>query len=635
MSNVRIWITAALFLACGSSGLGLAQEPAAQRPSGESVFNTRCKSCHEPAVERAPTRAELAFRAPGDIVAALTTGVMAPMAKGMSRPEIDAVALFLAPGQQLGTAGTDQMCAANGPIKASAHDWPALGPDENSSRFQPNPGIGAADVPKLKVKWAFSMPGGGQPVVVGDWLFITNRGGKFYALDAKTGCVHWAIEDASSRTTPMVIRSSISPSGWATFVGVGKRVVRAFDAQSGKEIWHSESLENHMASNITGTPVISGDQIFVPLSSGEEVVAMQPNYSCCSFRGSLAALDLKTGQKQWQTFMISEPLLPTRKNANGVQMQGPAGAPVWASPTVDAKRGLVYVVTGDSYTDATTNGDDAIVALEMKTGKVRWRNQVTVNDNFIVGCSGPIKVANCPAPTGPDFDFGATPIMFKHGSKQVLVAGQKSGIVYGVDPDSGRTLWKTTVGAGSPLGGVEWGIGADSKYVFIPNSDIGEIFNEIAVAAGAPSPAPENSIPGKPGLSALDPFTGKVVWNTPAPVAPCHYAGDRSKDYTKGACVRAQSAAPAVMPGIVFSGTLDGWFRAYDAASGKIVWEFSTTAQTYNTANGNPAQPGGGIDGMGPTIAGGMVYTMSGFNGAARTGSNGINVLLAFSVDGK
>lgn len=633
MSNYRVWIGAGVItLALGAPGL--AQE-AAQRPSGEAVFNSRCKTCHEPAVERAPTRAELAFRSPADIVTALTSGVMAPMAKGLSWPEIEAVALFLAPGQQLGSAGSDQMCATNGPIKASASDWPALGPDENSTRFQPNPGIRAADVAKLKVKWAFSMPGGGQPVVVGDWLFITNRNGKFYALDAKSGCVHWAVEDANSRTTPMVIRSSISPSGWATFIGVGKRVVRAFDAQTGKEIWHSESLENHIASNITGTPVISGDQIFVPLSSGEEVFAMQPNYSCCTFRGSLAALDLKTGQKQWQTYMITDPLQPTRKNANGIQMQGPAGAPVWASPTVDAKRGLVYVVTGDSYTDATTDGDDAIVAVEMKTGKVRWRNQVTTNDNFIVGCSGPVKVANCPSPTGPDFDFGATPILFKHGSKQILIAGQKSGIVYGVDPDTGRTLWKTAVGAGSPLGGIEWGIGADSKYVFVPNSDIGEIFNEMARAAGASSPAPENTAPGKPGLFALDPFTGKIVWNTPAPIAPCHYAGDRSKDYTKGACVRAQSAAPAVMPGIVFSGTLDGWLRGYDAATGKIAWEFSTTAQTYNTVNGNAAQPGGGIDGMGPTIAGGMVYTMSGFNGAARTGGNGVNVLLAFSVDGK
>jgi polyvinyl alcohol dehydrogenase (cytochrome) len=635
MSNNRIGFCAGV-LACalGLNGLVLAEE-AAPAANGADVFNARCKSCHEPAVARAPTRAELAFRAPADIVTALTTGVMSPMAKGLSRAEIDAVALFLAPGQQLGSAGEDKMCPTNGPIKASASDWPALGPDENSSRYQPKPGISAADVANLKVKWAFSMPGGGQPVVVGDWLFITNRGGKFYALDAKTGCVHWAVEDAGSRTTPMVIRSSISPSGWATFIGVGKRVVRAFDAQTGKEIWHSESLDNHIASNITGTPVISGSQIFVPLSSGEEVYAMQPNYSCCTFRGSLAALDLKTGQKQWQTPMITEPLQPTRKNANGIQMQGPAGAPIWASPTVDAKRGLVYVVTGDSYTDAATNASDAIVAVEMKTGKVRWRNQVTANDNFIVGCSGPIKVANCPAPTGPDFDFGATPILFKHGNKQILVAGQKSGIVYGIDPDTGRMLWKTAVGAGSPLGGIEWGIGADSKYLYVPNSDIGEVFNEIARAAGAPSPAPDNATAGKPGLFALDPFSGKVAWNTPAPVAPCHYAGDRSKDFTKGACVRAQSAAPAVMPGVVFSGTLDGWFRAYDAANGKIIWQFSTTAQTYNTVNGNPAQPGGGIDGMGPTIAGGMVYTMSGFNGAARTGSNGVNVLLAFSVDGK
>jgi polyvinyl alcohol dehydrogenase (cytochrome) len=634
MSNSRTLIGACAVTFMLGVGALTAQETATQPANGESVFNTRCKSCHEPATERAPTRAELAFRTPADIVTALTTGVMAPMAKGLSRPEIEAVALFLAPGQQLGAAGADKMCEANGPIQAGASDWPALGPDENSTRFQPNPGIRAADVPRLKVKWAFSMPGGGQPIVVGDWLFITNRGGKFYALDAKSGCVHWAIEDASSRTTPMIIRSSISPSGWATFVGVGKRVVRAFDAQTGTEIWHSESLEDHTASNITGTPVVSGDQIFVPLSSGEEVAAMQPNYSCCTFRGSLAALDLKTGRKQWQTSMITEPLAPTRKNANGVLMQGPAGAPVWASPTVDAKRGLVYVVTGDSYTDAATEGADAVVALEMKTGKVRWKNQVTTHDNFIVGCSGPVKVANCPTPTGPDFDFGATPILFKHGAKQILVAGQKSGIVYGVDPDSGRTLWKTEVGAGSPLGGVEWGIGADSRYVFVPNSDIGQVFNEIAAAAGAP-PSAEYKKPGKPGLNALDPFSGKIIWSTPAPIAPCHYAGDRSKDYAKGACVRAQSAAPAVMPGLVFSGTLDGWLRAYDASSGKIVWEFSTTAQTYSTVNGNQAQPGGGIDGMGPTIAGGMLYTMSGFNGAARTGSNGMNVLLAFSVDGK
>jgi len=636
VSHVRLWIAASTAIICSLSlaALTLAQQAATQAANGEEIFNARCKTCHDPAVERAPSRLQLAFRPRADIITSLTSGVMAPMAQGLARAEIEAVALYLAPGQQSGPAGTDTMCTTHGPIQASAFDWPSLGLDENSSRFQPNPGFRAADVSRLKVKWAFSMAGGSLPTVVGDWLFVTNRGGKFYALDAKTGCVHWALEDAASRTTPMVIRSSISPSGWATFVGVGKRVVRAVDAQSGNEIWHSESLESHPAAGITGTPVVSGNQIFVPITSGEEPAAMQPGYACCSFRGSLVALNLQTGQKQWQTYMITEPLRPTRKNANGVQMQGPAGAPIWASPTVDAKRGLVYVVTGDSYTDVNTDGDDAIVALEMSTGKVRWKNQVTANDNFIMGCSGATKGANCPTPIGPDFDFGAAPILFKHGSRQVLVAGQKSGMVYGIDPVNGRTLWKTAVGAGSALGGVEWGIAADRNYVFVPVSDIGELFSEMGIAAGSSAP-PAYPSPGRPGLSALDPFTGKIIWNTPAPVAPCHYAGDRSKDFTKGACVRAQSAAPSATPGIVFSGTLDGWFRAYDASSGKIVWEFSTTAQTYDTVNGNAAQPGGGIDGMGPAIAGGMVYTMSGFNGAARTGSNGINVLLAFSIDGK
>src|SRR5262249_46238764 len=152
-----------------------------------------------------------------------------------------------------------------------------------------------------------AMQGGGLPIVVGDWLFVTNRGGKFYALDAKTGCVHWSVDDASSRNTPMVVRSSISPSGWATFIGTGKRGVRAFDAQSGKEIWHSEALENHIASGISGGLVVAGDQLFVPISSGEEAAAMQPNYVCCTFRGSLVALELKSGAKQWQTFMITEP----------------------------------------------------------------------------------------------------------------------------------------------------------------------------------------------------------------------------------------------------------------------------------------------------------------------------------------
>jgi polyvinyl alcohol dehydrogenase (cytochrome) len=602
--------------------------PAQQTPSGADIFNSRCSSCHDPAIERAPSRRELAVRARGDIVAALTTGLMKDKAEGLSSADIAAVAQFLAPGAQAAVAGRDPMCASNPPIKATAGDWPSMGLDASSSRFQPRPGLRARDVPKLTVKWAFAMPGGGQPVVIGDYLFMTNRAGKFYALDAESGCVHWAVEGTPARATPTVVRSAISTSGWMAIVGTG-RSVRALDAQSGKEIWHSEQLESHTASNISGAPAVTAQQVFVPFSSGEEGLAAQPDYACCSFRGSLVALDLRTGQRQWQTYTISEPPHPLRANTNGVTMQGPAGGAIWAAPTADPKRGLVYVVTGDSYTDARTDGTDAIIAIDMKTGSIRWKNQVTADDNYILGCTAGAHAANCPTPFGPDFDFGASAILVQHWVHSVLVAGQKSGIAYGVDPDSGRTLWNTVVGEGSSLGGIEWGIGTDNRFVYIPNSDINQLHNLHGLKRPTSPERPGN---GNPGLSALDPLTGKIVWHTPAPDAPCHYAGDRSKDYVPNVCIRAQSAAPAVMPGVVFSGTLDGWLRAYDSRTGQIIWAFSTTAQTYDTVNGVHEQPGGSIDGMGPTIAHGMVYTMSGFNGASRTGGNGVNVLLAFGI---
>jgi polyvinyl alcohol dehydrogenase (cytochrome) len=637
--KLPVWIAAALCT------LAFALPAQAQAPgSGETVFNARCKSCHDPAVERAPNRAALSVLPRAQIVDALTNGVMKPMAAGLSDADKQAVAAYLTAARPQAASqarapaapvGVDVRCEKNPPIRATGSDWTSVGVDPASHRFQANPGLAASDVPKLKVKWAFAMAGGSMPTVIGDWLFITNRSGKFYALDAKTGCVRWVVEGAASRTTPMIVKSEISPSGWATFIGERNRTVRAFDAQTGQELWKSAQLDANPVAGITGTPIVHGDQIFVPLTSGEEGAARQATYACCSFRGSLAALDLKTGKTQWQTYMINEPLRPTRKNSAGVQMQGPAGAAIWSAPTVDARRNLVYVATGDSYTEVETKGADAIVAMDMNTGKIRWLNQVTENDNFIVGCTDPVKPANCPNPDGPDHDYGASPILFKlAGGKDIVLSGQKSGLVYGMDPDTGKLLWTQRVGAGSTLGGIEWGMAADGRRLYAANADTSNLIDEEMRPKGQ-SPLAKKADPARPGLTALDPATGRILWHTPAPVAPCHYAGDRSRDRAKGACLRAQSAAPSVMPGVVFSGTMDGWFRAYDAATGKIVWADSTTARTYDTVNQVKGQPGGSIDGMGPAIAGGMVYTMSGFNGAANTGGNGVNVLLAYSVDGR
>ena len=649
LSSLRTWL-AGLSLAGVSALAGSAQAQPAAPPtaapptaaqSGQAIYESRCKACHDGGSPRAPSRADLAQRPAADIVQALTSGIMVPMAQGLSDADKQAVAAFLtaapspaaqASGRSNGTempqiavkgpSAPDPKCASNPPIQAGPGDWASMGVDEASTRFQRHPGLNPADVPKLKVKWSFAMTGGGQPAVVGNWLWVTNRSGKFYALDARTGCVHWSVDDLVSRTTPMVIRSSIAPSGWLTVVSESDRVVRAFDAQTGTQIWKSAELETHPISVLTGSPVIVGDRLIVPISSIEEAAAMSKSYSCCTFRGAVAALDLKTGKLLWKTAMIDGPIKTIRGKDGGGKVQGPAGAAVWAAPSVDRKRGLAYVVTGDSYTDVDTSGTDAIVALDLKTGAMKWRRQVTEKDNFVMGCGPTSQSGNCPTPMGPDYDFGATPVLMTlPGGKQVLVAGQKSGIVYGLNPDTGALVWKTIVGMGSALGGVEWGIGADDSRVYVPISDLVYLFN--------PSPtAPK----GKAGLYALDPATGAVTWSAPAPVAPCVYASDKGKP---SRCARAMPAAPAVIPGIVFQAALDGWVRAYNAKTGKVVWEDSTTSRTYDTLNGIKGQPGGGIDGMGPTIANGMVYITSGNNGAARIGSNGVNVLLAYSIDGK
>jgi polyvinyl alcohol dehydrogenase (cytochrome) len=647
LSSLRIWL-AGLALAGVSSLAATAQaQPAAS--DGAAIYETRCKMCHEGGAPRAPSRADLGQRAPADIVQTLTSGIMVPMAQGLSDADKQAVAAYLTAatptaaaatpsrptGQEMpqvavkGPSAPDPKCASNPPIQAGAGDWSSMGIDDTSTRFQRHPGLTAAEVPRLKVKWAFSMTGGGQPTVVGDWLFVTNRSGKFYALDAKSGCVRWSVDDLVSRATPMVIRSAISPSGWLTVVSESDRIVRAFDAQTGKQLWKSVQLEAHPFSVLTGSPVIVGDRLIVPISSIEEAAAMSKAYGCCTFRGSVAELDLATGKLLWKTSMIGEPQQAIREKGGGVKVQGPAGAAVWAAPSIDRKRGLAYVVTGDSYTDVDTVGPDAVVALDIKTGAIRWRRQVTQHDNFVMGCGPASASGNCPTPLGPDYDFGATPILMTlKGGKQVLVAGQKSGIVYGLNPDTGALLWKTAVGVGSAIGGVEWGIGANDTQVFVPIADFGPVMAELRPGSFGPAGGPA----AKPGLYALDPATGTIVWATPAPKARCVYASDRGKP---SLCVRSQPAAPAVIPGAVFEGGLDGWFRAYDAKTGKIVWEDSTTSRTYDTVNGIKGQPGGGIDGMGPTVSGGMVYITSGNNGAARVGSNGVNVLLAYSIDGK
>ena len=349
-------------------GLGLTSASALIQPAGADagadLFNAKCKSCHEPSVGRAPALADLRQRTPENIVEVLTKGSMATMAQGLSADMIRQIAVFtsgkpMAPAVQEGQSSVaadaqpaDRMCAANAPIRSQASDWNGFGKDLRASRYQTGTTITPANVERLKVKWSFSLAGGrhGQPTVVGDHLFLTTFAGDTFSLDANTGCVHWRVAlGAAARVAPIVAHMpGVSPSGWVLFVGDNNRDVHALDAMTGAEIWKT-NVESHPLSMLTGSPVVHGDLVYFPISSSEETIGTVASYSCCTFAGSVVALEAKTGKQVWKTKLLDPK--PTRKNSAGTQMYGPAGAAIWSQPTIDAKRGQLYVATGNSYTE--------------------------------------------------------------------------------------------------------------------------------------------------------------------------------------------------------------------------------------------------------------------------------------------
>jgi polyvinyl alcohol dehydrogenase (cytochrome) len=578
-------------------------------PDGAALYQARCAACHDDgsAEARIPRREEIAARPPEAIVNAMFEGAMLVMASGLTVDEGRAIARFIT-GKEFSSVSNVPLekCAASGKkLSLAPGDWNGWSVEADNARYQARPGLSAADIPRLKLKWAFAFPGDNraysQPAVAGGRVFVGTAGGTVYSLDAASGCLYWSFKADGSVRGAISIARSKTGGRYIAFFGDLRATAYALDAESGALIW-KQKLDQHPVARITGSAVVHDGRLFVPIASLEEASGLWRQYECCTFRGSLVSLDAETGRQLWKSYTVLDPPKAYKQSKSGTQLYGPAGAAIWSAPTIDAKRKMVYVGTGDSYTGIDINTSDAILAFHMDNGSLAWASQVTPKDNFIVGCPAS---PNCPDQVGPDYDFGSSPILRSiRGGKQIIIAGQKSGIVWGLDPDQkGKILWQTKLGAGGVTGGVQWGPAADGENTYVAVSD-------VTVRQNA-----------QPGISALKLATGEKVWNTPAPKVTCA---------RPTGCQPAQSAAVSVIPGAVFSGAVNGHFRAYSTKTGEILWDFDT-AQSFDTVNKVPGK-GGAINGGGPAIANGLVFTASGYGAYGQAEGN---VLLAFSVDGK
>ena len=579
-----------------------------ESPDGAALFAVACVRCHDGSDPRAPEADALGWRSPQAIVDALTSGPMRYQGLALTGAERRAIAEFLTGRTMRGTVDrvTVGRCTRPPPFRDpfSGPGWNGWSPSRDNAHFQ------AADqaaltvdrVPRLHLKWAFGFPdtasAWAQPTVAGGRLFVGSQNGTVYALDAATGCSLWTFAAKAGVRASIVVgpriragRSTVYPA----YVADQQGFVYALNAATGTLIW-IRRVDDHPLVRLTGSPVLFRGRLYVPTSSYEEG-GRPPGYPCCTFRGAIVALDAVTGDVVWKSHTIAAVPTLMRTYADGTEVWGPAGGGIWSAPTVDEKRRVLYAGVGNTYSGAAQPTTDAVIAFDLDSGRMRWVRQMNPGQRDVFGCrAGEI---NCLERPGPDFDIGAAPVLARLANgRELIIAGQKSGVAYALDPDRrGEEVWRYRAGAGSGLGGIQWGIASDSEHVYIPVADI------------------YNPAPG--GLHAVALATGTRAWFTPPPPPVCGKPG-------RG-CSGAQFSAITVSPGVVYSPSNDGAVRAYSTIDGAVVWTFDTNRE-FTTVNGVQAH-GGSMYGPAPVIAGGMLYVSSGY------GTFGLrpgNVLLAF-----
>ncbi len=457
----RIW----LVLAC--AGIACAQD-------GGAVYREHCAGCHDKGQGRIPPASALRALSAPAILDALENGVMKIQAAALTKPEKAAVSEYLGTAPAVETKSAANACPGANP-RASARpvsgDWSSWGVDAANSRFQTAQaaGLTAEQIPRLKLRWAFSLGAGAeprsQPAVVNGTIYVGAE--KLYALNARSGCTEWVFGSDAPVRSGVVVGPGPGQEP-AVYFGDYKANIYAVSAAAGKLLWKKHVDEN-FAAMITGAPVIYQGVLYAGVSSFEEVMAASPKYPCCSFRGSVVALNAATGAQIWKTYTIDVPA----QAIAGTTFRGPSGAGIWSSPTIDVKLRRLYVATGDNYSVPATGTSDSILAMDLATGKMLWTRQATAGDIYNTGCDPSVHGA-CPETHGQDFDFGQPPILLPlEKGRRALVIGQKSGLVHAFDPDAdGKPMWSTRIGEGGTLGGVQWGSAANDGRMYVALSDL-------------------------------------------------------------------------------------------------------------------------------------------------------------------
>ncbi len=641
---------------------------------GRQTYGEYCAQCHDNNNDAgAPTLESLRTLNAATVRYALERGYMKYEARNVPSDELEQLIQWLPLNESSNDAWIEE---ARCPIKQRAVNLDGaprtattfgIGPENQRNQSAEDVGLTKADMPNLELAWSIAFPNTptmrSQPVVVGDTLFIaTTDAARLYALDANTGCVKWQYRSDMTLRSSLTFAEATDASPAAIITGDAAGRVHAVAAETGEAIWVTDISLNDL-NRITGAPVVHDNRVFAPLSAIEVNYTQYDDYECCKGQGAVVALDLATGEKLWTGRTMPEPE-PVLIGRTGTQQWGPSGAIIWSTPAIDVERNLVYAGSGENTSWPATETSDALIAYDMDTGEREWVFQATEADIWNYACFR--NAANCDFPGeyhSPDFDFGGSAVITEDTSgRDLIVIGQKSGVVWAVDPDTQQLVWSNRVGRGSASGGIHWGVAVDGERVYVPINDRpggeadhpswGPALHALDIDTGEalwtykPSVAdcgvdvPPGFTFQLPGELAMTPVAapmppdGRMVWNTwtpgestpPSPEQPVQQApAQRDEDGAPIPCRLGMSPAPLVVDGAVVTGTTGGMLRVFDGETGDILFEYQTN-RPFDAINGVPAH-GGGLDSHPYVAANGTLYVQSGY---ARFGQPPGNVLLAF-----